>query len=102
MDVIVGMVSSGISISETHKIIKMQFCNQYTGKESHILMSLKTSMEWKNVRHFHRMWNGKQNVHLVIHHGIQLLDVSCLIFEVKRNSTHATHSSLQYTVRRHG
>ena len=101
MDVIVGMVSSGISISETHKCIKMQACNQYWKGKSHF-KELKTSMECKNVRHFHHMWNGKQNVRLVIHHGIQLLDVSCLIFGVKRNSTHATHSSVQYNARRHG
>lgn len=51
MDVIVGMVSSGISISEMHKFIKCTFVAS-TGKESHILRSLKTSMEWKNVHHF--------------------------------------------------
>ena len=35
MDVIVGMVSSGISISEMHKFIKMHFCSQYWKGKSH-------------------------------------------------------------------
>ena len=42
MDVIVGMVSSGISISETHKFINMQVCNQY----------------WKGKSHFEKLKNG--------------------------------------------
>ena len=35
MDMIVGMVSSGISISETHKFTQIQFCNQYWKGKSH-------------------------------------------------------------------
>ena len=92
MDVIVGMVSSGISISEAHTFITMQFRNQFWKRKAQF-EELKTAHEGDGCQPFptYEEWEREHSSHFPSRHSIS----GCFMFDFwNKEKLYTCHTQL--------